>query len=517
MSRLSREQFELLVELADAYLRGELDAERFARLEAMLLDNPAAAQAMAQYLAQVGMMRDVMAEQSQAQTASAQPELREYLSILHDLEPHDPVEPVDLTEEMLRRRLEGQARGLRSPFGNNAGGELPRPLSLALIGLAAAILLAGLVYLLLPNGPAPVTPSAGLPKPTATPARAVATLATVHQDQWDGNAPHLGDRFVAGQSLTLTHGFAQLTTARGAKVILEAPCTIELIDNDNGLNLIHGKVVGICETASSKGLLVRTAHLDVTDLGTRFGVDASSPDHTQVHVTEGLVKVELPRTPGNAPGRSLYLRQGQAAQADAQTQQLTAVETDPSRFASLVPAILPLRGTGEGVQINQIDPHWQIIAVNGQALPAPWPLTVSDEVGHVGIMENDPAQAQWLSQQVGPLPEPNYSNTYTIQTQLVIPPDTDPASTTLQLVCYFDNGLAAVRINDRPVDDTVGSLNHGEAWQFSATLAQLAMKPGTNLVQFELANFRGTPMGLNVHWELAVAGPLAAEQGGETP
>ena len=60
-------------------------------------------------------------------------------------------------------------------------------------------------------------------------------LATTEHDAvWDRQP---GEDLYAGQRLTLTQGFAEITTTRGAVAILEAPVTIELLNNDNALRL----------------------------------------------------------------------------------------------------------------------------------------------------------------------------------------------------------------------------------------------------------------------------------------
>uniref|UniRef100_UPI0035698FE8 LamG-like jellyroll fold domain-containing protein n=1 Tax=Roseovarius sp. TaxID=1486281 RepID=UPI0035698FE8 len=128
---------------------------------------------------------------------------------------------------------------------------------------------------------------------------AVATLTAAHDAQWAAFKPRAGDTLYAGQRFTLTEGFAEITTAGGAVAILEAPATIELTDNDNALRLHAGNLVGICETESSKGFLVRTPHMDITDLGTRFAI-AVEPDAehgeaqsaSEVIVMDGKVRVQ---------------------------------------------------------------------------------------------------------------------------------------------------------------------------------------------------------------------------------
>jgi len=157
----------------------------------------------------------------------------------------------------------------------------------------------------------------------------VATLTASHNAQWAEGALAPGSHLTANQRLTLTAGFAEITTSRGAIAILEAPATVEFSDNDNALRLHTGKLVGICETESSKGLLVRTPHMDITDIGTRFGVDATQSDATEVHVFEGEVQATRSST------EPVLLAAAQSARAAADTRTIIAIDHAPDRFAAI--------------------------------------------------------------------------------------------------------------------------------------------------------------------------------------
>ena len=154
----------------------------------------------------------------------------------------------------------------------------------------------------------------------------VATLTAEHDAVWASDAPSTGDTLAPGQRLTLTAGFAEITTEEGAIAILEAPVTIELIGSPNTIRLHAGKLVGICETETSKGFLVRTPHTDVIDLGTRFGVhveDAfSQPTHVQVF--QGSVRLE------SLASEMATLFAGQAKAAGAEG--LIDAEFDETRY-----------------------------------------------------------------------------------------------------------------------------------------------------------------------------------------
>ena len=117
----------------------------------------------------------------------------------------------------------------------------------------------------------------------------------------------------AGQRFTLTQGFAEITTQRGAVATIEAPATIELIDNDNAIHLEVGKLVGICKTESSRGFVVRTGTAEITDIGTAFAVEvrqANGP--TSLQVFDGYVEAAS-RKKGTTRGRSIPVFAYQAA------------------------------------------------------------------------------------------------------------------------------------------------------------------------------------------------------------
>ena len=205
---------------------------------------------------------------------------------------------------------------------------------------AAAVLLLALILInpFASDDPTPIADQ-GFSEDTDTPkllTPAVATLTASHHAQW-GNTPAeralaRGSELHPGTRLTLTAGFAEITTQRGAVAILEAPCTVQMIDSPNALRLHAGKMVGICETQSSKGFMVRTPYMDVTDLGTRFGVSASEQAAT-VRVFQGSVHLDQP----GATSEPLLLLAGQGAEVDRQGEKsLQSNEQAGDQFARLM-------------------------------------------------------------------------------------------------------------------------------------------------------------------------------------
>jgi ferric-dicitrate binding protein FerR (iron transport regulator) len=241
-----------------------------------------------------------------------------------------------------------------------------RPAKYAYAYAALFLLAATLIFVLIASdGPASTQNVAGTNQtdPPADLPTAVATLTATHNAAWTGPAsaaPIQGDMLRPNQRLTLTAGFAEITTARGAVAILEAPATIELTDNNNALRLHTGKLVGICETESSKGFLVRTPHMDVTDLGTRFGVDATDPDVVQAYVFEG--EIEVATTIGNTgetDRKRVFAGQAMAASA---LSSIKPTDFEPSRFV-IQPMIEELRPDFNGKRVfwvGQADGDFQL-------------------------------------------------------------------------------------------------------------------------------------------------------------
>ncbi len=157
----------------------------------------------------------------------------------------------------------------------------------------------------------------------------VAQIDQTYAATWDrpdqlsrGVALRQGDRF------TLTAGYAALRLARGATVILEAPCSLELRD-DNTVQLSKGKLVAhVPEAARQFAVLAPFA--EIVDLGTEFGVEVLENGTSNVHVFDGVVEMGSADEP-DATER-LTLEQSQSAAADGQTIRRDESLLDKLRF-----------------------------------------------------------------------------------------------------------------------------------------------------------------------------------------
>ncbi|MEM6257583.1 MAG: hypothetical protein AAGI37_04645 [Planctomycetota bacterium] len=349
---------------------------------------------------------------------------------------------------------------------------------------------------------------AGPPSPSKP--NIVATLTAERDAVWHRRP---GDDLYAGQRFTLAEGFAEITTNRGAVAILEAPATFELTDNDNALWLHTGKLVGICDSASSKGLMVYTRQLQLHDLGTRFGVDASASDTTIVQVFQGEVEVSRAADSGSSDGGSdpVLLLANEAISASADREQWTRVDPSPDRFAVLRPIVQTLRGSGKGIRLREVDPQWQVVAIDGQPVDRPIEMVVSSFESHTKNFPNDPSQSQWVAY----LPSKEVADrkiSYVVRTTLELPDGIDPASASIRMRYIPDNDLRSLRVNGAEInvpeptspasEDRVDEFTERYELWISSGLVE-----GQNTIEFELVDY-AMVVGINVQWELYATSQL---------
>lgn len=109
--------------------------------------------------------------------------------------------------------------------------------------------------------------------------------------QWaDESMAAINGSYVSlGHKYALSSGIMEITYDTGAKVILQGPVTYE-IETKNGGFLAIGKLTGKVEVETARGFFVRTPTTTVTDLGTEFGIEATSHGNN-VYVFQGRVVV----------------------------------------------------------------------------------------------------------------------------------------------------------------------------------------------------------------------------------
>ena len=365
----------------------------------------------------------------------------------------------------------------------------------AVIGIAA--LTAVVVTLLVgshgtpPTGPVVERPGDTVPAlPVDRPS--VATLTAEYDAQWAyGKGASPGSALRVGQQLTLTQGFAEITTHDGAIAILEAPATIELIDNDNdnALRLHTGKLVGICHTEASKGFVVKTDHADIIDLGTEFGVEARA---NRVIATVFTGEVTL-TTPGGEP-QAVTANQTARVNVNGNNRRLVVQDQPAKGFDKLhavaITKTTTLPGTGQATAVGKTDPHWYIIAIDGLASLKPVAATVADPASftttnreNMRFMPNTPA-SRWVT----PLPHYETEQSVTYQTTFDVS-GFDLKTLALDLKFLADKQVAEITLNGRPVDVPA----HGSGPSFvemTALTLREGFIDGKNTLSFKVQRYR---------------------------
>jgi len=140
---------------------------------------------------------------------------------------------------------------------------------------------------------------------------AVAVLTRVVDARWGQNARPLrvGSALDPGW-LRLESGLAQVVFYSGARVVLEGPAELRLVSPNEAICSIGRLLAEVPEPA--RGFRLKTDHLNLVDLGTSFGIDASHA-RTEVHVFKG--KVEL--LSGTRAKRSLSQSEAVVVQGSA--------------------------------------------------------------------------------------------------------------------------------------------------------------------------------------------------------
>jgi hypothetical protein len=136
---------------------------------------------------------------------------------------------------------------------------------------------------------------------------AVAMLTRVVDARWSKHTatPRVGGALEPGW-LRLESGLAQVVFYSGARLVIEGPAELQLVSPTEAV-CPAGRLLAEVPQAA-RGFRLQTAQLNVVDLGTAFGIDATE-GQTEVHVFKGQVAL-LEDTAANQ-----LLGEGQAAVA----------------------------------------------------------------------------------------------------------------------------------------------------------------------------------------------------------
>ena len=298
------------------YLEGDLDADGWAALEAVLAADPALARRAA----------DLYADHRLLGLA---------------------VRPAD--EGLFVREVVTRVRGDLDRFVSGVGVQLrdkvepARPrrrwLGYSLVATAAVALTLAAQWGIRPAGPE--TPAAADPVAALSrPVNCVATLGPSDGCRWAGPlTPSEGQRLPPGE-LRLAAGTAIVRFDGGASVIVTGPATLSL-ESATTARLTAGTVT-VRASGEAFGFTLSTPTTEVVDLGTEFAVSVGGDGATEVHVLEGLVELHPDGGPDDYREAEL-LSEGRAVRVDS---------ADPSGFRDIPLAarrfvdLLPLRDRG---------------------------------------------------------------------------------------------------------------------------------------------------------------------------
>lgn len=113
-----------------------------------------------------------------------------------------------------------------------------------------------------------------------------------------------------GETHSLKRGSVELVSARGARIVIEAPAEFRF-ESAQRLRLMNGRLSAEVSPAA-KGFTVVTPSGDAVDLGTRFGVDVPLNGAAEIHVFQGEV---IAKATGKTSKQSL--RGGDAVTMDS--------------------------------------------------------------------------------------------------------------------------------------------------------------------------------------------------------
>jgi len=197
------------------------------------------------------------------------------------------------------------------------------------------------------------------------------------------------------ENLVLAKGIVQIELEGGAKIVVEAPATLELLSADSA-RLEWGKLVGRVPRSEVQ-LTIQTPQATIVDLGTEFGVEVNRQQVTHLHVFEGRVAVAT----FDAKGRTTQQRTVLVDEAVYLQPKTGAIEPAPAASPFMSPFMrrllfpLPIYSTGVGLAEGDDDPHWQIVAAQNMPNFVPQPAIVATPAPT--YLPNDSRRSQWLS------------------------------------------------------------------------------------------------------------------------
>jgi hypothetical protein len=295
--------------------------------------------------------------------------------------------------------------------------------------------------------------------------------------QWSETTMASGQHIAQGERVGIAAGMLGITTRNRVDVVIEGPASFTFETND--LLILHKGQLTAKVPPEAVGFTVQTAHTQVVDLGTEFGVSTRS-DETEIHVFAGRVETR----PSDQQMEKAILKTGEAMRVFSTGTSPTAFA--PETFATQRnPVRIDTRNTGVGF-VGNGDPNWDVRD----------PVTEAWRQAVVRLPEGQPdfhylpssSQSKWIGYSDDQLPD---NRIYSFRTAFALE-NLDPATFQAQIKLAVDDRIEAIRLNGSIIwvpDAQQQSAPEPWSGNFIEIKLEVAAQDGLNTLQFDVKNY----------------------------
>lgn len=167
----------------------------------------------------------------------------------------------------------------------------------------------------------------------------IARVTELDSVVWGEGFPALavGEAVPPGR-LRLRSGRVALAFASGVALSVEGPADVEVVSR--GLVVAHAGKVRVRGTPGVEGFTVKSAGLEVLDLGAEFGLNVGPGGKAQLMVFDGTVAVSA-LGQGEQSVQSALVQMAHAAEIDTVARTIRRFQGDPDSFARMSPRPMP--------------------------------------------------------------------------------------------------------------------------------------------------------------------------------
>lgn len=182
---------------------------------------------------------------------------------------------------------------------------------------------------------------------------ALATLANATDARWADDQDFSENDALPAGVLRLEAGVARIDFKTGVRVTLEGPAELELLSKTEVR--LHSGILAAHVPPAGVGFQVYTEKVDVTDLGTTFGVSVTSDGSTDVEVFEGKVEVAPPVGDASGVVKREIILEGDAIKVPGDASQTKRRRIKPRSFRGW-PVLFGVVNTGGRIKFINAQP-----------------------------------------------------------------------------------------------------------------------------------------------------------------